>query len=73
MPRRSVRESARPRIGCGRRCCYAAETAHERLRFPTIEELQARQQQALRTTFGIDAARLEEEWRRQLVTKASRG
>jgi hypothetical protein len=45
---------------------------HERLRFPTLEELQARQQEALRTAFGVDAAGLEANWRRMLVTKSSR-
>lgn len=44
----------------------------ERLRFPTREELFARQQAALRAAFGTDAAGLEERWRRLPVSKTAR-
>lgn len=38
---------------------------HERLRFPTNEELLARQQAALQAAFGTDAVGLEAAWRQQ--------
>ncbi|GAB4140297.1 MAG: hypothetical protein Fur0037_06770 [Planctomycetota bacterium] len=45
---------------------------HDRLRFPTPEELEERQRRALVDAFGLDAERLEEAWRRQPVARAGR-
>jgi hypothetical protein len=44
----------------------------ERLRFPTREELFARQRAALQAAFGTDAAGLEERWRRLPVSRTGR-
>lgn len=45
---------------------------HERLRFPTDDELLARQRTVVRRSFGVDAAGLEELWRRQPLAVAKR-
>ncbi len=44
---------------------------HERLRFPTDDELFTRQEVAMRTAFGTDAAGLEVAWRRYRPTQVA--
>ncbi len=45
---------------------------HERLRFPTNDELLERQRLAMKEAFGTDAAGLEEQWRRTPTTTVAR-
>lgn len=45
------------------------EPFHGRLRFPTNQELYARQADALREAFGMDADALDRQWRQQLAPR----
>lgn len=46
---------------------------HERLRFPTDAELLARQRHDMQQAFGVDAAGLEELWRKEAGTRVASG